>query len=79
MNRVMVQEAIEQKIFLIRGKKVMLDSNLARLYGVSTKRLNEQIKRNLKRFPADFMFLLTAQEVANLRSQIATSRWGGRR
>ena len=76
------QRMIEQKIFLIRGHKVMLDEDLAQIYGVSTKRLNEQIKRNLKRFPEDFMFQLTVQEAKNLvhlRSQIATSKRGGRR
>ena len=56
----------------IRGLRVMLDSDLAAIYGVSTKRLNEQVKRNLERFPADFMFQLTAKESAALRSQIAT-------
>jgi len=71
------QEIVEQKIFMIRGHKVMLDKELAKLYGVPVKRLNEQVKRNLKRFPRDFMFLLTRQEVMNLKSQIATSRWGG--
>jgi hypothetical protein len=54
-------EEIQQTILLIRGKKVMLDADLARLYGVSTKRLNEQVKRNLDRFPEDFMFQLTQQ------------------
>ena len=72
-------EIIEQKIFMIRGHRVMLDKDLAELYGVSVKRLNEQVKRNTRRFPTDFMFLLTRQEVMNLRSQIATSSWGGRR
>jgi len=57
----------------------MLDSDLAELYGVSTKRFNEQVKRNLKRFADDFMFRLTKSEYQNLRSQIATSSWGGRR
>lgn len=57
----------------------MLDSDLAVLYGVSTKRLNEQVKRNLDRFPTDFLLELTNQEVANLKSQIATSSWGGKR
>lgn len=56
------QEIIQQKIFLIRGKRVMLDRDLAELYGVSTKRLNEQVKRNFKRFPEDFMFKLTLEE-----------------
>ena len=74
-------EEIEASIFVIRGKKVMLDSDLARLFGTSTKRLNEQVKRNLHRFPEDFMFQLTYQEVRNLRSQFATSslQHGGRR
>ena len=59
--------------------RVILDSDLARLYGVTPKRFNEQVRRNRKRFPPDFMFRLTNQEVAILRSQIATSSWGGRR
>lgn len=57
----------------------MLDEDLAQMYGVETKRLNEQLKRNLKRFPKDFMFRLTAKEYENLKSQNATSSWGGRR
>ena len=75
------QEVVERKVYLIRGQKVMLDSDLATLYGVPTKRLNEQVKRNRKRFPADFMFQLTAQETETLRSQFATSKdkRGGRR
>jgi phage regulator Rha-like protein len=70
------------RIILLRGDRVLLDVDLARLYGVTTKRLNEQVKRNRSRFPNDFMFRLTKQEVTNLRSQIATSSladWGGRR
>jgi phage regulator Rha-like protein len=71
---------IESLIHNIRGKKVILDSSLANLYGVTTKRFNEQIKRNIERFPDDFMFILTEQEFDNLRSQIATSSLhGGRR
>ena len=66
-------ETIEQKILLIRGQKVMLDRDLAELYGIGIKRLNEQVKRNIKRFPEDFMFQLTYQEVTVLRSQIATT------
>ena len=66
-------ERIEQRILVIRGQKVMLDSDLAELYGVPTKRLNEQVKRNSDRFPEDFMFQLTAKETEILRSQIATS------
>lgn len=71
---------IERRIYLIRDHKVMLDEDLAGLYGVTTKRLNEAVKRNLKRFPRDFMFQLTAKEQEHLRSQIATSKGrGGRR
>ena len=71
---------IDSAIFLIRGHRVMLDSDLAAIYGVSTKRLNEQLKRNRARFPDDFAFLLETEEVTNLRSQIATSSLhGGRR
>ena len=72
-------ELIHHKIYFIRGHKVMLDRDLAELYGVSTKRFNEQVKRNAKRFVGDFMFQLTREEYENLRSQIATSSWGGRR
>lgn len=74
-------ERIEKAIFLIRGEKVMLDSALAELYAVETKALNRAVKRNLKRFPADFMFQLTAKEAATLRCQIGTSKpgSGGRR
>lgn len=76
-------EQIESRIFLIRGQKVMLDENLAALYGVETKRLNEQVRRNSGRFPEDFMFQLTVEEFADLRCQIATSNnpvgRGGRR
>ena len=74
------QEEIESRILDIRGQKVILDSDLAKIYGVTTKRLNEQVKRNADRFPADFLFQLNSKEVANLRSQIATSSsHGGRR
>ncbi len=73
------REIIEHKIYLIRGQKVMLDSDLAVMYGVETKRLNEQVKRNQERFPSEFMFQLTNQEFRTLKSQIATSSWGGRR
>ncbi|KKQ18732.1 MAG: hypothetical protein US31_C0002G0077 [Berkelbacteria bacterium GW2011_GWA1_36_9] len=72
MKDLIVQEIIEQKIYLIRGQKVMLDHDLAVLYEVPTKRLNEQVKRNKKRFPNDFMFLLTWDETIGLRSQFAT-------
>jgi len=79
MSNLIPQEIVEKKIYLIRGHRVMLDRDLASLYGVPTKRLNEQVKRNIKRFPEDFMFELTAQEFEILRSQFATSRWGGER
>ena len=69
-------ELIANKIYLIRGIKVMLDKDLAELYGVETKRLKEQVRRNIERFPQDFMFELTKEEIKNLRSQFATSRWG---
>lgn len=72
-------DRIEQRIYLIRGQKVMLDADLARLYGAPTRRLNEAVKRNLDRFPRDFMFQLTVAESELLKSQIATSSWGGRR
>ncbi|MBK6634463.1 MAG: ORF6N domain-containing protein [Chitinophagaceae bacterium] len=67
------------KIYLIRGQKVMLDSDLSALYQVETRRLNEQVTRNKERFPEDFMFQLTVDEYENLISQFATSSWGGRR
>lgn len=70
-------EVVIHKIYFIRNQKVMLDKDLAELYQVETKRLNEQVKRNLKRFPDDFMFQLTVPEFENLKSQIATSSWGG--
>jgi hypothetical protein len=76
---VIPDEAVINKIYFIRNEKIMLDSDLAELYGVETKRLNEQVKRNIDRFPEDFMFQLTEPEFENLKSQIATSSWGGRR
>ena len=66
-------EQIESRIFVIRGQKVMLDADLAELYGVETKRFNEQVRRNIERFPEDFMFQLTPEEFADLRSQFVTS------
>jgi hypothetical protein len=73
-------EKIQKSILLIRGQKVLLDSDIAQIYGIPTKRLNEQVRRNLNRFPDDFMFQLTEIEEEILRSQIATSSeaWGGR-
>ena len=70
---------IEQSILLLRGHRVLLDSTLAGLYGVQTKVLVQAVKRNRERFPSDFLFELNKQEVTNLRSQIVTSSWGGRR
>lgn len=70
---------VEQRIYTVRNVQVMLDSDLAEIYGVETKRLNEQVRRNIGRFPEDFMLQLTAAELSILKSQIATSSWGGRR
>lgn len=70
-------EKLDELIHLVRGQKAMLDSDLAKMYGVTTKRLKEQFKRNRERFPKDFAFVLTRQEVTNLRSQIAASSLHG--
>ena len=72
-----VENKVESLIRVIRGQQVMLDRDLAELYGVETRRLNEQVKRNIERFPEDFMFQLPPNEFDNLKSQIATSSWGG--
>ena len=72
-------ERIASRIFLIRGVKVMLDNDLAKLYGVETKQLTRQVRRNIDRFPEDFMFQITKGEFENLRHQFGTSSWGGRR
>ncbi|MFA5339893.1 MAG: ORF6N domain-containing protein [Candidatus Omnitrophota bacterium] len=77
MSSIVSAQVIAAKILFIRGKKVMLDGDLAVIYGVKTGRLNEQVKRNLKRFPEDFMFQLTKGEALNLMSQNAISSWGG--
>jgi hypothetical protein len=79
MNEIIPIEEIQQRIFIIRGHRVMIDADLAVLFSVTTKRLNEQVRRNLNRFPPDFMFQLNEDEFENLRSHFATSRWGGRR
>jgi hypothetical protein len=83
MKDIIPAELIERKILVIRGERVMLDADLAVLYGVDTKRLNEQVRRNKERFPEDFMFQLTDEEFNCLRSQFATSNnpagRGGRR
>lgn len=72
-------EIILNKIYFFRGHKVMIDKDLSELYQVETRRLNEQVKRNLKRFPEDFMFQLSEKEFEILKSQNATSSWGGTR
>jgi len=78
-NTIIPIERIADKIYIIRGEKVMLDSDLAELYGVETKVLLQSVKRNIERFPENFMFQITEEEFTNLRSQIVTSSWGGRR
>ena len=72
-------EIVIRKIYLVRGIKIMLDKDLAELYGVETKALKQQVKRNKERFPEDFMFELSRDEFNILRSQIVTSNWGGTR
>ena len=79
LNTVVSDETIINKIYHIRGQKVMLDTDLAELYDVETKNLNKAVSRNLKRFPSDFMFQLTPEEFRNLKFQIGTSSWGGKR
>lgn len=79
MKELIPVEIIERKIYLIRRHKVMLDRDLAALYGVETKALNRAVKRNLQRFPDDFMFQLTKEESENLRFHFGTSSWGGQR
>src|SRR4030043_778583 len=75
------EKSISKVIMVIRGQKVILDADLAALYGVATKRLNEQVRRNIYKFPEDFMFQMTKEEFEILKSQIATSSsdWGGKR
>ena len=78
---IVAEERVLKSILVIRDEKVILDSDLAQLYDVETRRLNEQVRRNIDKFPKDFMFQLTKDEFENLKSQIATSSsgWGGRR
>ena len=76
-NFLIPSERIVSKIYIIRNKKVMLDKDLSLLYGVQTKVFNQAVKRNIKRFPEDFMFQLSKEEFKILRSQFVTSRWGG--
>jgi len=73
------EERVINKIYFIRGQKVMLDSDLAELYGVETKQLKRQVNRNIQRFPSDFMFELSKEELEILRCQFGTSSWGGTR
>ena len=79
MARAITDDVIISKIYFTRGQKIMLDRDLAELYGVTTGNLNKAVKRNLKRFPPDFMFQLTAQEFKNLIFQNGISSWGGTR
>lgn len=73
-NKGLIKREIAALIYFVRGKRVMLDSDLAELYGVETKQLNRTVKRNIDRFPEDFMFILSNQEVGNLRCQFGTSK-----
>jgi len=79
LQELLAEQKILNRIYSVRRQKVMIDEDLAELYGVETRRLNEQVKRNIKRFPKDFMFSLNQKEFDNLKSQNATSSWGGRR
>jgi hypothetical protein len=72
-------QIVQNKIFEVRGQRVMLDFHLAELYQIETKVLNQSVKRNIDRFPIDFMFQLSNKEFDNLKSQIVTSSWGGKR
>ncbi|MFK7787231.1 MAG: ORF6N domain-containing protein [Crocinitomicaceae bacterium] len=75
----LTSEVILSKIYLVRGYKIMLDRDLAELYQVETKQLKRQVRRNIERFPEDFMFELSKDEIENLRCQLGTSSWGGTR
>ena len=79
LQALVAEQKILNTIYAIRGEKVMLDQDLAEMYSVETKQLKRQVKRNIERFPKDFMFELTPEEFENLRSQIGTSSWGGNR
>lgn len=76
---VLTQESIQNRIYLMRGQRVMLDADLAEIYGYETKRFNEQVKNNIEKFDEDFRFQLTKNELENLRSKFSTSSWGGSR
>lgn len=79
LQALVAEQKILNKIYVIRGEKVMLDKDLAEMYGVETKVFNQSVKRNKERFPKDFMFTLSEREWNNLRSQFVTSSWGGLR
>jgi hypothetical protein len=79
LQALVLEQKILNRIYVVRSQKIMLDEDLAAMYKVETRRLNEQVKRNITRFPKDFMFALTEKEFENLKSQNATSSWGGRR
>ena len=74
-EQAVIESTIVNKIYVVRGQKIMIDSDLAELYGVETKRLKEAVRRNINRFPKDFMFELLKEEVLNLRTQMASSSW----
>src|SRR5437588_12258421 len=77
LKRTQLVTPIEKRIFILRGERIMLSPDIAALYGIEPKALVQAVKRNLGRFPEDFMFQLTAEEFQNLKSQIVTSSWGG--
>ena len=79
LQALVAEQKILTRIYVVRNQKIMLDEDLAEMYRVETRRLNEQVKRNVNRFPKDFMFVLSEKEYENLKSQNATSSWGGRR
>jgi hypothetical protein len=79
LQALVAEQKILNRIYVVRGEKVMLDRDLAEMYGVETKVFNQSVKRNAERFPKDFMFTLNEKEWANLKSQIVTSSWGGTR
>jgi len=74
MNEIIPKEVVEKRIYLIRRQKVMIDRDLAELYGVETRALNQAVKRNMKRFPEDFMFALTRDEIMNLSQIVISSK-----
>ena len=79
MKKLVPQELAERRILVVRGQRVMLDRDMAELYGVMTSQLTRQVRRNIARFPTDFMFQLTKEELMNLMCQFGTSSWGGTR